>query len=91
MSRSWIEKSIEKFGDEGLPGCQIESLLMSFDNLLPGTIGLVSEKNAAQYWSKISELNLGAVGFHLQGFRIDNLLIEKVKNIQKKRYVRIGK
>lgn len=91
LPNSWIEKSIEKFGDEGLPGCQIESLLLGFDSSLPATIGLVTDKNAAQYWSKINELSLGAVGFHLQGFQIDDLLIEKIKNIQKKRYVRIGK
>ena len=90
VPESWIGKIIEKFGDEGLPGCQAESLLMSFDNSLPATIGLVSGLNAAQYWRKANELNLDAVGFHLQGYEVDNLLIQKIKNIHKKRYGQIG-
>jgi non-ribosomal peptide synthetase component F len=90
VSESWIKKIIEKFGDEGLPGCQAESLLMSFDNSLPATIGLVTGLNAAQYWRKANELNLGAVGFHLQGYAVDNTLIQKVKTLHKKRYGQIG-
>ncbi len=81
---SWINKIIEKFGDEGMPGCRAESLLISFDPSLPATIGLVNGFNAARYWKKAEELNLGAVGFHLQGFVIDNTLIQKVKNHHKK-------
>jgi predicted amino acid dehydrogenase len=87
---SWIRKIIEKFGDEGLPGCQAESLLMSFDNSLPATIGLVTGLNAAQYWRKANELNLGAVGFHLQGYLVDNSLIQKIKNLHIQKNEQIG-
>lgn len=90
VPESWIKKIIEKFSDEGLPGCQAESLLMSFDNSLPPTIGLVTGLNVGQYWRKVNELNLDAVGFHLQGYAVDNILIQKVKNLHKNRYGQIG-
>ncbi len=90
VPESWIRKIIEKLGDEGLPGCQAESLLMSFDNSLPATIGLVTGLNAARYWRKANELNLGAVGFHLQGYQVDNSLIQKIKTIHSKKNEQIG-
>jgi amino acid adenylation domain-containing protein len=79
LPKQLIQKIIQKFGDDGLPGCRIESLLMSYDDSLPPTRGLVTLEDAKKYWQRVNDLNLKAVAFHLQGYEVGDDLIKNVK------------
>jgi hypothetical protein len=54
--------------------------MMSYNNSLPSTIGLVTEESADKYWNILSDLKVSAVGFHLQGFQIKENIINNVKS-----------
>ena len=80
LPKNLINNIIKKLGDQGLPGCRVESLMMSYNNSLPSTIGLVTEESADKYWNILSDLKVSAVGFHLQGFQIKENIINNVKS-----------
>ncbi len=80
LPKKLINNIIKKAGDQGLPGCRVESLMMSYNNSLPSTIGLVTEESADEYWNILSDLKVSAVGFHLQGFQIKENIINNVKS-----------
>ena len=84
ISENILKKILYKVGDEGLPGCLVESVMMSFNKTLPATIGLVTTSNSIKYWNQLTDLKINAVKFHLQGFEVDNNLIQNLKNIQNK-------
>ncbi len=50
---------------------EIESLLMSFNHLLPATKGIVSNETAQAYWDCVEDCGLKAVDFHLEGFMVN--------------------
>jgi len=81
FSDEMIRKILKKFGDEGLPGCLAESVLMSYDKALPSTIGLVTTRNAQKYWDRMTVLNIDSVSFHLEGFEVGRSLMEGLKKV----------
>jgi predicted amino acid dehydrogenase len=81
ISPSLVSRITLQIGDDGLPGCRIESLLMSFDHSLPTTTGIVTNETALAYWNWIELNELQAVNFHLEGFRVDEILISNMKTI----------
>ena len=84
LPKNLIKRIVKNFGDEGLPGCRVESLMMSYNDTLPSTIGLVTEESAEKYWSILSDLKVSAVDFHLQGFQVEENIINNVKNYLKR-------
>ena len=58
--------------------------MMSYNDTLPSTIGLVTEESAEKYWSILSDLKVSAVDFHLQGFQVKENIINNVKNYLKR-------
>tara|TARA_B110000208_G_scaffold83786_1_gene106359 strand:+ start:1404 stop:10250 length:8847 start_codon:yes stop_codon:yes gene_type:complete len=80
LPKSLINRIVKKVGDEGLPGCRVESLMMSYNDTLPSTIGLVTEESAEKYWSILSDLKVSAVDFHLQGYKVNENIINNVKS-----------
>lgn len=81
IPESMLLELIRQFGDDGLPGCRAEPLLMHLDPSLPGTIGLVNSEHAILYWEKITGLGIGAVDFHLAGFAVPASLLEHVAGL----------
>ena len=55
----------------GLPGCQLESLLIARDPSLPPTIGLCDVRAARLYWDAASRLGLRAAPFRLGDEPVD--------------------
>ena len=53
--------------------------MMSYNDSLPATIGLVTDESAEEYWNILSDLNIVAVDFHLQGFQIKENIINNIK------------
>ncbi len=83
LTEQLVNKVIHEFGDDGLPGCRVESMMISYDPALPVTTGLVTTATAIRYWNRMTDLNMTAVSLHLQGYLVDNYLIENMKKIQK--------
>jgi amino acid adenylation domain-containing protein len=81
-----VEAVIKSFGDEGLPGCRLESLLISKYPELPKTIGLVSTNSADIFWDLIENLEIKAVDFHLESFKITSRQLKKIREIKKQAY-----
>ena len=79
LPKNLINFIVKKAGDQGLPGCRVESLMMSYNDSLPATIGLVTDESAEEYWNILSDLNIVAVDFHLQGFQIKENIINNIK------------
>jgi|GEM_PF-1166916 len=70
---------IRNLGDEGMPGCRMEPLIMRNAPELPPTLGLAEPPIAWQYWEKINALCIDAVPLHLGGFTIPESIIKKVR------------
>jgi predicted amino acid dehydrogenase len=77
----FVKRIILQMGDDGLPGCRMESVLMSFDHSLPATKGIVNNETALAYWNCVEANELKAVDFHLEGFRIDKEIINNMRTI----------
>ncbi|MEP6597296.1 MAG: condensation domain-containing protein, partial [Ginsengibacter sp.] len=77
----FINRILLVMGDDGLPGCRIESLLRSFNYLMPATRGVVSNETALAYWDFVEANKLKAVDFHLEGFRVGEDIINNMKSI----------
>jgi len=59
----------------GLPGCQLESLLLARDLSLPPTIGLVDPRAARAYWDAATKLGLRASPLRLGDEPVDPTLV----------------
>ncbi|TNE68106.1 MAG: amino acid adenylation domain-containing protein [Bacteroidetes bacterium] len=75
---------IRNLGDDGMPGCRAEPLVLQTAPDLAPTIGLVNEETAWQYWQKINALGIDTVALHLAGFGIPDSLLENIRAILSK-------
>jgi predicted amino acid dehydrogenase len=85
IPKALIERATAKLGDQGMPGCRAESLLISLDREMSPTIGLVTDDSAQRYWEKAAIQQMEAVELHLQAYIIENKVIENVRHIKSMR------
>jgi amino acid adenylation domain-containing protein len=78
-----MQTILKNYGDFGIPGCRLESLLIAGGADLPITQGLVDDQRAIFYWEKINKLGLEAAEFHFQNYLILPETIDNMKKIFK--------
>ena len=76
---------LQSLGNEGMPGCRAEPLLLQSTPGLPPTIGLVEEGNAALYWEACNTLGVEAVPLHLAGFNVPETLTNLIGRMIKEK------
>ncbi|MCB0569468.1 MAG: amino acid adenylation domain-containing protein [Phaeodactylibacter sp.] len=76
---------LQSLGNDGMPGCRAEPLLLQKIPGLPPTIGLVEEDNATLYWDECAALGVEAVALHLGGFIVPETLTSSVGEIIKQK------
>ena len=77
---------LQSLGNDGMPGCRAEPLLLQQAPTLPPTIGLVEKHHASLYWDECSIRGIEAVPLHLAGFAVTPTLIKRVgEMIQQKK------
>jgi predicted amino acid dehydrogenase len=77
----WLGKILDNLGYEGIPGCRLESMLVSCYPDLPLIHGLVSIDDVRIYYRKCDELMLKAVNFHLEGYKVEPVVVNHLSQI----------
>lgn len=72
---------LRSLGNDGMPGCRAEPLLLQTIPGLPPTIGLVEASSASLYWDECTAGGIGAVPLHLAGFTVPETLTGRVGEI----------